>query len=115
MRNNFTFCSGIKAKKLDQMERVINLLCSEKMENDDLQICLAFRNLLDKFDKDIKEIRSYEVIDEFGKFYEDFLREYCKREKLGFKEFDYFDFEQTQYVFDKMGEIIDILYGKYGL
>ena len=115
MRNNFTFCSGIKAKKLDQMEKVINLLQSEKIENDDLTICLMFKNLLDKFDKDIKEIRSYEVIDEFGKFYEDFLREYCKREGLGFKEFDYFDFEQTQYVFDTIEQIINLICGKYGL
>lgn len=113
MRNNFTFCSSIKAKKLNQMENIIDLLYSEKIENDDLQICIMFRNLLDGFDKDIKEISTFDMIEKFNDFYEKVLTPYCRKEALGINRFEYFDFEQTQYVFDKMGEIIEILSEKY--
>ena len=115
MRNNFTFCSSIKVKKLEKMEDVIDLLYSEKLENEDLQICVLFRNMLDSFDKDIKLIKSNDVIEAFYNFYETSLKPYCKKEVLACEKFEYFDFEQTQFVFDKMGEIIDILCGKYGL
>lgn len=115
MRNNFTFCSSIKVKKLEKMEDVINLLYTEKIDNDDLQICREFRNMLDLFDKDIKQIKCYDVIEKFGDFYDDFLAPYCKKELIICNKFEYFDFEQTQYVFDKMGEIIDILCSKYGI
>ena len=42
MRNNFTFCSSIKVKKLEKMEKAIDLLYSEKINNDDLKICVEF-------------------------------------------------------------------------
>ena len=115
MRNNFTFCSSIKVKQLDKMEDIINLLYGEKINNDDLQICLMFRNLLDLFDKDIKQIKSFDVIEKFNDFYDKVLIPYCKKELIVIDKFEYFDFEQTQYVFDKMGEIIDIIGGKYGV
>ena len=115
MRNNFTFCSSIKVKKLDKMEDVINLLYGEKIDNDDLHICVKFRDLLDSFDKDIKLIKSFDVIEQFNDFYEKEMIPYCKNAVILCDKFDYFDFEQTQYVFDKMGEIIDIICGKYGL
>ena len=115
MRNNFTFCSSIKVKKLDKMEDIINLLYGEKINNDDLIICISFRNLLDEFDKDIKQIKSFDVIEKFNDFYDKILVPYCKKEVIGIDKFVYFDFEQTQYVFDKMGEIIDIIGGKYGV
>ena len=115
MRNNFTFCSSIKVKKLEKMEDVIDLLYSEKIGNDDLKICIDFRNLLDKFDVDIKQIRSNDVIESFYNFFEEKLKPYCKEELIMCEKFEYFDFEQTQYVFDKMGEIIDMLCGKYGV
>lgn len=113
MRNNFTFCSSIKVKKLDKMENIIDLLYNEKIENDDLQICILFRNMLDSFDMDIKQIRSFDVIEKFNDFYEKILTPYCRKEALGINHFEFFDFEQTQYVFDKMSEIIDILCEKY--
>ena len=115
MRNNFTFCSAIKVKKLDKMEEVIDLLYSEKINNDDLRICVTFRNLLDSFDKDIKQIKSNDVIEAFFTFFENILVPYCKTELIICNKFEYFDFEETQYVFDKMSEIIDILCGKYGI
>ena len=115
MRNNFTFCSSIKVKKLDKMEEIINLLYGEKIDNDDLTICIEFRNMLDLFDKDIKQIQSFEVIEKFNDFYDKILVPYCKKELIMVYKFAYFDFEQTQYVFDKMGEIIDIIGGKYGI
>lgn len=115
MRNNFTFCSAIKVKKLEKMEDVIDLLYFEKINNDDLKVCVAFRDLLNSFDKDIKQIKSNDVIEAFFTFFENILVPYCKKELIIYNKFEYFDFEQTQYVFDKMGEIIDILCGKYGL
>ena len=115
MRNNFTFCSSIKIKKLEKMEDVIDLLYSEKINNDDLKICINFRNILDNFDMDIKQIKSNDVIEAFYNFFEKELTPYCKKELIVCEKFKYFDFEQTQYVFDKMGEIIDILCGKYGI
>ena len=63
MRNNFTFSASIKLKKLDKMENLIDFLYSEKVSNDDLEICKLFRDLLDSFDKDLKSIKTYEVID----------------------------------------------------
>ena len=115
MRNNFTFCSSIKVKKLDKMEDIINLLYGERIENDDLTICVEFRNMLDLFDKDIKQIKSFDVIEKFNDFYDNFLVPYCKKELIMCDKFEYFDFEQTQCVFDKMSEIIDIIGGKYGI
>ena len=115
MRNNFTFCSSIKIKKLEKMEDIINLLITEKTTNDDLQICQLFKNLLNSFDKDIKNITTNEVIEKFGDFYEKILVPYCRKEVFGIENFQYFDFEQTQYVFDKMGEIIDTLGDKYNI
>lgn len=113
MRNNFTFCSSIKIKKLEKMTKIINLLTSENTNNEDLKICVLFKSLLDSFDVNIKDIKSIDVIESFVDFYEKILLTYCKNEVLPIKKFEYFDFEQTQYVFDKMGEIIDILGDKY--
>ena len=113
MRNNFTFCSSIKMKKLERMEGVINLLISENTNNEDLRICTLFKNLLDNFDINIKDIKSNDVIESFADFYEKVLIDYCKKEVLPIKKFECFDFEQTQYVFDKMSEIIDIIGDKY--
>jgi hypothetical protein len=115
MRNNFTFCSSIKKKYLEKMEDVIDLLYSEKLDNEDLEICVNFRNMLDSFDEDIKKISSADVIDKFFNFYEEILVPYCKKEQLGYKTFEFFDFEQTQFVFDKMTEIIEILVQKYNV
>lgn len=115
MRNNFTFCSSIKVKKLDKMEEIINLLYGEKIDNDDLKICVEFRNMLDLFDKDIKQVKSFDVIEKFNDFYDKILVPYCKKELIMVDKFEYFDFEQTQYVFDKIGEIIDVIGDKYGV
>lgn len=115
MRNNFTFSASIKLKKLDRMENLIDFLYSEKVSNDDLEICKSFRNLLDSFDKDLKSIKTYEVIDSFANFYENKLLPYCRNKLIIIDRFECFDFEQTQYVMDKMSEIIDILCGEYGI
>jgi hypothetical protein len=116
MRNNFTFCSGIKMKKLEKMEFIMKLLFNEKLsESNDYKILSDFHSLLDSFNKDMKLIKSYYVIDKFYEFYDRILIPYCRKELITIDKFEYFDFEQTQYVFDKMGEIIDIIGSKYGV
>ena len=113
MKNNFTFNASIKIKDLDKMEKVLNLLAQEGVKNKDSEICVAFKNLLNRFD-DIPKVKMYDLVDAFADFYEVFLYPYCK-ETIGCKRFEEFDFEQVQYVMDKMKEIIYILSGQYGL
>ena len=115
MRNNFTFCSSIKIKKLERMENIIKLLTSENLNNEDLKLCTIFKVLLDKFDVNMNEISSNDVIVSFNDFFENYLTPYCKKEVILIKNFEYFDFEQTQYVFDKMAEVIDIIGDKYNV
>ena len=113
MKNNFNFNASIKMKDLDKMEKSIELLTKEKIENEDLKICLAFESLLSKFDDEPK-IKMFELVDAFADFYEDILYPYCKG-KIICERFDEFDFEQVQYVMDKMKEIIYTIAGQYGL
>jgi len=113
MKNNFTYSASIKLKDLEKMEKAIDLLYSEKLDNDDLHICVAFRNLLDGFDG-VGYIKMYDLIDKFADFYQMFLRPWCKG-KIVCENFEEFDFEQVQYIMDKMKEVISIIYGEYGL
>ena len=113
MKNNFNFNVSIKLKDLEKMENLINLFYNEKIDNEDLKICIEFRNLLDKFDN-VRFIKMYDLIENFAIFYEDILLPYCKG-KIICDRFEEFDFEQIQYVMDKMKEIIYILSGQYGL
>lgn len=112
MKNNFNFNASIKMKDLEKMENLINLFYSEKIDNEDLKICIEFRNLLDKFDN-MHFIKMYDLIENFATFYEDVLLPYCKG-KIICDRFEEFDFEQVQYVMDKMKEIIFNLCGAYG-
>jgi len=113
MKNNFNFNASIKVKDLDKMEKLLSFLASERVENKDTQICIAFKNLLNKFD-DVPKIKMYDLIDAFANFYETFLYPYCKGNIIC-ERFDEFDFEQVQYVMDKMKEIIYTIAGQYGL
>ena len=113
MKNNFNFNASIKMKDLEKMENLINLFYGEKINNEDLKICIEFRNLLDKFDN-MRFIKMYDLIENFATFYEDVLLPYCKG-KIVCDRFEEFDFEQVQYVMDKMKEIIFNLCGAYGL
>lgn len=113
MKNNFNFNASIKVKDLDKMEKLLSFLASENVENKDTQICIAFKNLLNSFDE-ITDLKMFELIDAFANFYEYFLFPYCKDEIIC-KKFNEFDFEQVQYVMDKMKEIIYNLCGKYGM
>ena len=112
MKNNFNFNASIKMKDLEKMENLIDLFYREKIDNDDLKICVEFRNLLDKFDN-MKFIKMYDLINNFAVFYEEVLLPYCKG-KIICDRFEEFDFEQVQYVMDKMKEIIFNLCGAYG-
>ena len=112
MKNNFNFNASIKMKDLEKMENLIDLLYREKIDNEDLRICVEFRNLLNKFDY-IKFIKMHDLIENFATFYEDILFPYCKG-KIVCDRFEEFDFEQVQYVMDKMKEIINDLCGAYG-
>lgn len=113
MKNNFNFNASIKIKDLEKMEKVINLLQNEKIQNEDSAICIAFENLLNSFDN-ISVIKMADLIDSFAKFYEEFLFPY-RKDKIICQRFEEFDFEQVQYVMDKMKEIIYNLSGQYGL
>lgn len=113
MKNNFNFNASIKMKDLDKMEKLLVFLADEKVENKDTQLCVAFKNLLNSFDG-ITDLKLYDLVDAFANFYEFFLFPYCKGEIIC-KKFDEFDFEQVQYVMDKMKEIIYILCGQYGM
>lgn len=113
MRNNFNFNASIKVKDLDKMEKLLVFLADEKVENKDTQLCVTFKNLLNSFDG-LTDLKLYDLVDAFANFYEFFLLPYCKGEIIC-KKFDEFDFEQVQYVMDKMKEIIYNLCGKYGM
>lgn len=113
MKNNFNFNASIKVKDLDKMEKVLNLLTEEGIKNEDFNICVAFENLLNQFDNTPK-VKMYDLVDAFAHFYEDVLYPYCKG-KIICERFEEFDFEQVQYVMDKMKEIIYTLSGQYGL
>lgn len=113
MKNNFTFCASIKVKELEKMTKTIEVLNKENISNNDLDILLGFKNLLDKFDDFSPKM--YELIDSFASFYEAFLVPYCKEKLIMCERFEEFDFEQIQYVMEKMKEIINIIYGEYGL
>lgn len=113
MKNNFNFNASIKIKDLEKMEKVINLLQNEKIQNEDTKICINFKNLLNSFDN-ISTIKMADLIESFANFYGDFLFPYCKN-KIVCQRFEEFDFEQVQYVMDKMKEIIYNLSGQYGL
>ena len=113
MKNNFNFNASIKVKDLDKMEKLLSFLASERVENKDTQICIAFENLLNQFD-DTPKVKMYDLIDAFANFYETFLYPYCKGNIICERN-EEFDFEQVQYVMDKMKEIIYILSGQYGL
>ena len=82
-------------------------------ETDFTRTMSSMENLLNRFD-DIPKIKMYDLVDAFADFYEVFLYPYCK-ETIGCKRFEEFDFEQVQYVMDKMKEIIYTLSGQYGL
>lgn len=113
MRNNFNFNVSIKMKDLDKMESLLNLLDNEKIDNEDYQLCIGFKNLLNSFNNTPK-VKLYDLINSFAQFYETFLYPYCKG-KIMCEYFTEFDFEQIQYVMDKMKEIIYTLSGQYGL
>lgn len=113
MKNNFNFNASIKMKDLEKMEKVISLLENEKVQNEDTELCIAFRNLLNSFDN-TPNVKMADLLEAFINFYGDFLYPYCKR-KIQCQWFEEFDFEQVQYVMDKMKEIIYIISGKYGL
>jgi len=113
MKNNFNFNASIKMKDLEKMENLIDLFYREKIDNEDLSICVEFRNLLDKFDG-MKFVKMYDLIDSFAVFYEKVLLPYCKG-KILCEKFNEFDFEQVQFVMDKMKEIIGILCASYGM
>ena len=113
MKNNFNFNASIKIKDLERMESVIDLLYREKIDNKDLKLCIAFRNLLDSYDN-IAKPKMYDLVDDFASFYEDYLYPYCKG-NIVCDRIEEFDFEHVQYVMDKMKEIIGIIYGSYGL
>ena len=113
MRNNFNFNASIKVKDLDKMEKLLSFLASERVENKDTQICIEFKNLLNKFN-DIPKVKMYDLIDAFANFYETFLYPYCKGNIIC-ERIEEFDFEHVQYIMDKMKEIIYNLSGQYGL
>ena len=113
MKNNFNFNASIKVKDLDKMEKLLSFLASERVENKDTQICIAFEKLLNQFD-DTPKVKMYDLIDAFANFYETFLYLYCKGNIIC-ERIEEFDFEHVQYIMDKMKEIIYNLSGQYGL
>ena len=98
MRNNFNFNASIKVKDLDKMEKLLSFLASERVENKDTQICIAFENLLNQFD-DTPKVKMYDLIDAFANFYETFLYPYCKGNIIC-ERIEEFDFEHVQYIME---------------
>ena len=112
MKNNFTFCASIKLKELEKMENLIDLFYKEHISDDDFKICISFRNMLDSFENNPK---MNDLINTFAEFYDEILYPYCRLKMIVCKTFEEFDFEEIQYVMDKMKEVINILYDSYGM
>lgn len=115
MTNNFVFNASIKLKNLNKMNTVLHLMNNENIDNNsDYQCLLYFKNLLNSFDSNSKNIKMFDVIDKFCSFYENVLSVYCKDNLIMCDKIEEFEWEDVQYVMNKMIEIIDIVFMKYG-
>lgn len=115
MTNNFVFNASIKLKNLNKMNTVLHLMNNENIDNNsDYQCLLYFKNLLNSFDSNSKNIKMFDVIDKFCSFYENVLSIYCKDNLIMCDKIEEFEWEDVQYVMNKMVEIIDIVFMKYG-
>lgn len=114
MRNNFNFNASIKLKDLEKMKRIYEVLQQEKVENHDTMILQEFEKLLNSFDSAMPKMDI--LIESFYLFYENILKNYSKvNYNVKVEKFDYFDFEQIQYVMDKMKEIISLIGETYNI
>ena len=97
------------------MNTVLHLMKNENIDNNsDYRCLLCFKNLLNSFDSNSKNIKMFDVIDKFCSFYENVLSIYCKDNLIMCDKIEEFEWEDVQYVMNKMVEIIDIVFMKYG-
>ena len=114
MTNNFVFNASIKLKNLNKMNNVLRLMENENINNNDYQCLSCFKNLLNSFDSNPKNVKMFDVIDKFCSFYENVLSVYCKDNLIMYNKIEEFEWEDVQYIMDKMIEVIDIVFMKYG-
>lgn len=114
MTNNFVFNASIKLKNLNKMNSVLRLMENENINNNDYQCLSCFKNLLNSFDSNPKNVKMFDVIDKFCSFYENVLSVYCKDNLIMYNKIEEFEWEDVQYIMDKMIEVIDIVFMKYG-
>ena len=114
MTNNFVFNASIKLKNLNKMDSVLRLMENENINNNDYQCLLCFKNLLNSFNSNPKNVKMFDVIDRFCSFYENVLSVYCKDNLIRCDKIEEFEWEDVQYIMDKMIEVIDTVFMKYG-
>lgn len=115
MINNFTFNASIKVKEINKIISILQFMKNENVNNKDTAILNSFIYMLNGFNDDIHKLKLFDVLDEFATFYENLMCHYCKEELIECKTINEFEWEDVQYIMDKMVEIISHIQSKYGI